>query len=101
MAEDAAAPVRVAVLDDYQNVALSYADWTLGGRAMVTVFTDHVSEEDALVERLEPFEAVAAMRERTAFPESLLARLPNLKLLITTGPFNAVIDVAAAVKRGV
>jgi phosphoglycerate dehydrogenase-like enzyme len=95
------APVRVAVLDDYQNVALSFADWTLGGRAEVTVFDDHLFEEDALVARLAPFAVVAAMRERTAFPESVLARLPNLKLLITTGPFNAVIDVAAAVKHGI
>jgi phosphoglycerate dehydrogenase-like enzyme len=93
--------VRVAVLDDYQDVALSFADWTLGGRAAITVFNDHVSDEDALVERLAPFEVVVAMRERTAFLESILARLPRLKLLITTGPFNAVIDVAAAGRHGV
>jgi phosphoglycerate dehydrogenase-like enzyme len=94
-------PVRVAVLDDYQDVALSFADWTLGGRTAVTVFKDHLSDEDALVARLAPFAVVAAMRERTAFPESVLARLPNLKLLITTGPFNAVIDVGAAARLGI
>ena len=92
---------RVAILDDYQHVALTSADWTLGDRVDITVFDDHIRDEDALVERLSPFEVVVAMRERTAFPESLLKRLPALKLLITTGPFNAVIDVAAANRAGI
>jgi phosphoglycerate dehydrogenase-like enzyme len=92
---------RVAILDDYQGVALASADWSLGDRVDITVFSDHIRDEAALVERLTPFEVIVAMRERTAFPESLLAQLPNLKLLITTGPFNAVIDVAAAQRRGI
>jgi phosphoglycerate dehydrogenase-like enzyme len=92
---------RVAILDDYQGVALASADWTLDHRVDITVFADHVHEEGLLVARLEPFEVVVAMRERTAFPESVLSKLPNLKLLITTGPFNAVIDVAAAQRLGI
>ncbi len=92
---------RVAILDDYQHVALTSADWTLGDRVEITVFDNHLRDEDALAERLSPFEVIVAMRERTAFPESLLKRLPALKLLITTGPFNAVIDVAAANRAGI
>lgn len=92
---------QVAVLDDYQNVALSFGDWSFGGRAEVTVFDAHEADEDALTERLAPFAVVVAMRERTAFPERVLARLPKLQLLVTTGPFNAVIDVAAAERLGI
>jgi phosphoglycerate dehydrogenase-like enzyme len=92
---------RVAILDDYQEVALASADWTLDDRVDIVVFNDHIHEEGPLVARLEPFEVVVAMRERTAFPESVLSKLPNLKLLITTGPFNAVIDVAAAERLGI
>ncbi len=95
------AKARVAVLDDYQGVALASADWTLDGRADITVFSDHIRDERALAARLEPFDVIVAMRERTAFPESLLTGLPNLKLLVTTGPFNAVIDVAAAQRLAV
>src|SRR5258708_23926656 len=95
-------PIRVAVLDDYQSVAQASADWTpLDGRADVTFFNDHIADQAGLVRRLEPFEVVVAMRERTAFPAEILDRLPNLALLITTGPFNAAIDVAAAHARGI
>lgn len=95
-------PIRVAILDDYQSIAQSSADWTpLNGRADVTSFYDHVADPTDLVRRLEPFEVVVAMRERTAFPAAILDRLPNLALLVTTGPFNAAIDVAAANARGI
>ncbi|GAA2581365.1 D-2-hydroxyacid dehydrogenase family protein [Dactylosporangium fulvum] len=95
-------PIRIAVLDDYQSAAQSSADWTpLRDRADVTFFTDHVADPADLVRRLESFEVVVAMRERTAFPASILDRLPNLALLVTTGPFNAAIDVAAAHARGI
>jgi phosphoglycerate dehydrogenase-like enzyme len=92
--------MRVAVLDDYQRVAASMADWSrLDGD--VVCFADHVSDPDALVHRLAGFEVVVAMRERTAFPRSVLDRLPDLRLLVTTGPFNASIDVDAARQRDV
>jgi phosphoglycerate dehydrogenase-like enzyme len=94
--------VRVAVLDDYQDVARVYADWTsLPEGTDVAVFHDHVSDQDELIRRLEPFEVIAAMRERTPFPRRVLEALPNLKLLVTTGMRNASIDLAAASELGV
>lgn len=93
---------QVAVLDDYQQVALSSADWSpVTGRAEVSVFTEHITRTSELAERLAPFEVIAAMRERTPFPADLLAQLPALKLLITTGMRNASIDLAAAQRHGV
>ena len=72
-------PVKIAVLDDYQGVALSTADWSpLDGRAEITVFRDHVGEPDAVVARLEPFDVVCVMRERTPLPRAVLERLPRL-----------------------
>ena len=94
--------VSVAVLDDYQNAALRLADWSvLDGRAAVTVFTDHLADADALVERLKGFEVLCVMRERTPLPRALLERLPKLKLIVSTGARNAAIDTAAAAERGV
>ena len=94
--------VRVAVLDDYQQVALTSADWSpLQGRAEVDVFADHLDDEDALAERLQPYDVVVAMRERTPFPRSLIERLPRLRLLVTTAQRNASIDTAAAAEHGV
>ncbi len=94
--------MRIAVLDDYQSVALTLADWTpLDGKAAVTVFTDHLADEAELAERLAPFEIVLVMRERTPFGRSLIERLPKLKLIASTGPRNAAIDEAAAGERGI
>ena len=93
---------RVAVLDDYQNVARRMADWgTLPAGTTVEFFQDHLADADKLVARLAGFDAVIAMRERTPFSRAILERLPNLKLLITTGMRNASIDVKAATERGV
>ena len=92
----------VAVLDDYQNAALRLADWSvLEGRAAVTVFTDHLADPDAVVERLKGFEVLCVMRERTPLPRALLERLPRLKLIVSTGARNAAIDMAAAEERGI
>src|SRR3954449_13124908 len=93
---------RIAVLDDYQYVAAAYADWSrLPGPVEVVEFADHVDDHDTLVRRLQPFDVIVAMRERTPFPRSLLERLPNLRLLVTTGARNPSIDVAAADERGI
>ena len=93
---------RVAILDDYQKVAKRSADWTaLSADVEVTFFHDHLDEPDRLVARLAPFAIVGIMRERTPFPGALLERLPNLRLLITTGPRNASVDVAAAQRLGI
>jgi phosphoglycerate dehydrogenase-like enzyme len=96
------APITVVLLDDYQDVALSIADWSpLAGRADVVRYSDHVEDADALVERLAGADVVVVMRERTPFPASLLARLPRLQLLVTTGMANAAVDMAAAADQGV
>ncbi len=98
----AGSPIRVAVLDDYQQVALSSADWSpLDGRAEITVLTAHLDDEDEIAERLQPYDVVVAMRERTPFPASLIARLDRLQLLVTTGWRNASIDLAAAAEHDV
>ncbi len=94
--------MKVAVLDDYQGIAASMADWRrLPEGSEVMFFDQHLPDEDSRAEALRGFEAVVAMRERTPFPRSLLARLPNLKLLVTTGMRNASIDVAAANELGI
>ena len=91
-----------AILDDYQGVATTIADWRgLSGKVDVQVFRDHIFDRAALAEALRRFEIVVAMRERTAFDAPLFERLPNLKLLVTTGLRNASIDLVAAEKRGV
>ncbi len=102
MGKPAQVKPKVAVLDDYQHVARTYGDWDrLNGRADVTVFSDHLAGEDALAERLRPFSAVVLMRERTPFPRSLIARLPNLRLLATSGMWNAAVDLVACEECGV
>ncbi|MGZ3548849.1 MAG: D-2-hydroxyacid dehydrogenase family protein [Vulcanimicrobiaceae bacterium] len=94
--------VKVAVLDDYENVAMRMADWSkLDGRATVTVFNDHLADPAALIERLRPFDVLCVMRERTRLPRAIIEQLPNLKLIASTGQANAAIDVAAASERGV
>ena len=91
-----------AILDDYQGIATTIADWRgLSGKVDVQVFRDHIFDRAALAEALRRFEIVVAMRERTAFDAPLFERLPNLKLLVTTGLRNASIDLVAAGKRGV
>ena len=94
--------VRIAVLDDYQNVALSLADWSaLDELATVTVFNDHLADSDAVVERLLPFDIVCVMRERTPMTRAIIERLPKLRLIASTGSRNASIDLKAAEERGV
>ena len=92
--------VRVAVLDDYQGVAASYADWD-GLAADVTFFPDHLADPRGLIDRLAGFDVIVAMRERTPFGRPLLELLPNLRLLVTTGMKNASIDVKAANDLGI
>src|SRR5690242_6863055 len=91
---------HVAVLDDYQGVAAELADWSaLPPGSTLRIFREHLSNEAALLERLAPFDVIVAMRERTPFPRSLLARLPQLRLLVTTGLRNAAIDLRAATEH--
>ncbi len=96
-----AGALKVAVLDDYQDIAADYADWSVvPGGVSVHSFTEHIADRDALVAALEPFDVVVAMRERTRLGADVLDRLPRLRLLVTTGPFNAVIDFDAAPASG-
>ncbi|HSM20328.1 MAG TPA: D-2-hydroxyacid dehydrogenase family protein, partial [Hyphomicrobiales bacterium] len=94
--------MKIAVLDDFQDVSREFADWSkLPAGNELTVFNDHVADEEKLVERLEPFDILCVMRERTPLPKRIIDRLPNLKLIVSTGHRNASIDVAAAHARGV
>lgn len=97
----AATPLRIAVLDDYQGIAET-VDWSMIPRAVdLLAIREHIAPGDELAARLADREVVVAMRERTAIDGDLLARLPSCKLLVTTGPTNAAIDVAAAHRLGI
>ena len=94
--------LRIAILDDYQNVALETADWSsLADQATLTVFNDHLDDVDELVNRLAPFDVVCVMRERTPLTREILERLPQLKLIASTGRRNASIDLAAAADHNI
>jgi len=93
---------RCAILDDYQNVALGLADWaSLAGEVEFTVFNAPLGEPDEIARTLQGFDIVVLMRERTAFPRRLIEALPNLRLLISTGKRNWMLDVEAARERGI
>jgi phosphoglycerate dehydrogenase-like enzyme len=93
---------QIAVLDDYQGAALTLADWTpLHGRARITVFRDHVSTPEDVISRLQPFDVVCVLRERTPLPRAILEKLPALKLIASTAMRNASIDMAAARELGI
>jgi phosphoglycerate dehydrogenase-like enzyme len=95
-------PLRCAILDDYQNVALAMADWSkVAGDLEIKVFNEHLGSPDKVIAALQGFAIVCAMRERTPFPRAVIEALPALKLLITTGMRNASIDLDAAKTRGV
>jgi len=94
--------IKIAILDDYQSVALKLADWSqLEKRARIDVFHDHLADPAAVVMRLLPYDVVCVMRERTPLRREILERLPNLKLIASTAPRNASIDLAAAAARGI
>jgi phosphoglycerate dehydrogenase-like enzyme len=93
--------MRCVVLDDYQGVAKSYADWSVLDGVETTTIREHLRDEHAVVAAVADAEIVVVMRERTPFPARLLARLPRLRLLVTSGMRNAALDVAAANGRGV
>jgi phosphoglycerate dehydrogenase-like enzyme len=93
--------MRCVVLDDYQGVAKSYADWSVLDGVETTTIREHLRDEHAVVSAVADAEIVVVMRERTPFPARLLARLPRLRLLVTSGMRNAALDVAAANGRGV
>ena len=94
--------LRCAVLDDYQDVARKFGDWSkLKGRVEPLVLTEHIPDRDRLVKTIADAEIVIAMRERTPFDRAMIERLPKLKLLVTTGMRNAAIDLKVAAERGI
>jgi phosphoglycerate dehydrogenase-like enzyme len=94
--------MKVAILDDYQNVALQLADWSgVRRHAEITMFNDHIADASAVVERVRPFDVVCVMRERTPLTREILQQLPNLKLIASTGPRNASIDTQTAADLGI
>jgi len=94
--------MKIAILDDYQRIARMFADWDrLPAGTELAVFHDTIADREPLVERLRPFEVLVIMRERTPFPADLLERLPNLRLLVTTGMRNLAIDLDACRARGI
>jgi D-3-phosphoglycerate dehydrogenase len=94
--------VRCAILDDYQNIALSMADWSPVAKDIdIKVFNEHLGGPDKVIAALKGFTIVSAMRERTPFPRAVIEALPDLKLLMTTGARNASFDMAACKERGV
>jgi lactate dehydrogenase-like 2-hydroxyacid dehydrogenase len=94
--------MKVAILDDYQNVAFKMADWSsIASRAEITVFNDHVAAPEAVIERLMPFDVICVMRERAPLPRKIIERLPPLKLIASTARLNGSIDMAAAKERGI
>lgn len=89
--------MKIAILDDYQEIALKMADWSsIPDRPEIKVFSNHVSDIEKLVDQLLPYDIVCIMRERTPITAALIERLPNLKLIASTGPRNAAIDLMAA-----
>ncbi len=98
----APAPLRCAVLDDYQHAARSFGDWAaLADRVEVRMFHEHVEDEEELIRLLADFDAVVLMRERTPLPAHVIGRLTRLKLVVTTGARNMTIDLAAAAAAGI
>jgi phosphoglycerate dehydrogenase-like enzyme len=92
----------IAILDDYQNVALSLADWSgLQQANKIVAFNERLPDEDATVRALAEFEIVGIMRERTPFSRAMFEKLPKLRLLVTTGKRNASVDLEAAKAHGV
>jgi phosphoglycerate dehydrogenase-like enzyme len=92
--------IKIAILDDYQQVATTLADWG-SLDAEIVVFTKPFANAEDVVRDLGEFDVLVAMRERTRFPAEVLEQLPKLRLLVSTGPGNAAIDVAAARRLGI
>ena len=94
--------MKIAIIDDWQDVARTSADWSrLATRAELIFFTDAFGSEDDAARALADFDIVLTMRERTAFPESLIRRLPKLRMIAITGPSNPTVDVEACTRQGV
>nr|WP_294873150.1 D-2-hydroxyacid dehydrogenase family protein [uncultured Pedobacter sp.] len=93
---------QIAILDDYQNVAFSFGNWTnVHKNASITVFNHHMASQEEVIRTLQPFQVICVMRERTPLSREILSGLPNLKLIVSTGRRNASIDTKAAEELGI
>ena len=102
MSDKGGSMIKAAILDDYQNVALNYADWSpIAQDVEIAVFNEPFANQAETIKALQGFAIVAGMRERTPFPRAVLEALPDLKLLITTGAKNNSFDIKAAAARGI
>ena len=94
--------IKVAVLDDYQNITHTFANWnSLDNQIELSIFNKYIGADIDLIDKLIDFEVLCLMRERTPLPEKLISKLPNLKLVITSGMWNASIDLEALKKRNI
>jgi len=94
--------MKIAILDDYQNKSLELADWSeVKKQAEITVFNDHIEEGHSLIKRLLPFDIICVMRERTPMTADILEKLPNLKLIVSTGSRNASINAEACAQNNI
>jgi phosphoglycerate dehydrogenase-like enzyme len=94
--------MKIAILDDYQQIAKQSADWSsLPAGTEVDSFAENIADQNALVQRLQPYEVIIAMRERTRFPAQVLEALPNLRLLVSTGGRNPSIDAEACARLNI
>ena len=94
--------IKVAVLDDYQNITHKFANWSsLKNQIELSIINKYIGADTDLIDKLIDFEVLCLMRERTPLPEKLISKLPNLKLVITSGMWNASIDLEALKKRNI
>lgn len=94
--------MKIAILDDYQNKSLELADWSeVKKHAEVTVFNDHLSDQTSVIKRLQPFDIICVMRERTPMTAAILENLPQLKLIVSTGSRNASIDAETCANKNI
>lgn len=94
--------MQIAILDDYQQIALAMADWSaIAHQAQITVFNDHLADAAEVAARLQPFQVLCLMRERTPLDREVLCQLKNLKLIVSTGQRNASLDTAACKELGI
>ena len=94
-------PLRIAILDDYQNVALSIVDWKSLGDVEAASFSTHISDIDEAAQKLKDFDVLVLMRERMNVPKALIERLPALKYIVVTGSHTRSVDVAFTKSRGI
>ena len=94
--------LSVVILDDYQNVSKKFGNWDLlKYKINLKTINIHLDKEEDLIENLKEFDVLCLMRERTKITSNIIKKLPNLKLVITSGMWNASVDLEALKKRNI